>query len=456
VNRILIVDDEQVVAEMVKEMLQSDGYVASIADRFEFAITQMEKDPFDLAIVDLMLKDKSGIDLMAAIKRVRPELPVIILTGHASVATAVEAMQAGACTYIKKPVKKSELICQIENCLEKKALNQELERLRNLVNERYPVENIVYKNIIYRSAKMSQVMDLVSIVANHDANVHIHGETGTGKELVARSIHATGHRKDAPFVAINCGAIPETLFEGELFGYVKGAFTGAEQDKRGLIAQANGGTLFLDEISEMSLNTQKKILRVIEEREFYPVGSSQPVQVDVRIITASNKHLINEVSGGKFREDLYYRVYVVAIELPPLRERKEDLLLLAKHFLSTMCADRNVPAKEFSPQAILKMINYQWPGNVRELKNVIEYAVVMSKGDLIGENAILHTEPNFQYPPIKPYKEAKMDFEKNYLIELIELAQGNISRAAKIAGKPRSQLYSLFSKYHMDPKRFRE
>jgi two-component system response regulator GlrR len=280
------------------------------------------------------------------------------------------------------------------------------------------------------------------------------GESGTGKELIAKNLHLASPRRDGPFVPINCAAIPETLLESELFGYEKGAFTGASKAKKGLFVQAHKGTFFLDEISEMSLSMQAKLLRVLEEGEFYPLGGGKPAKVDVRVVAASNKNLEEEVDKGHFRKDLFYRINVIRIALPPLRERKEDIPPLVKHFLKKISRKMRKEIAGFSPNALRKMIHYHWPGNVRELENTIESAVAMSLKNVITQDLILQTQP-LEEEGLKSFKEAKLDFEKTYLTQLIEFTQGNVTQAARLAGKHRADLYELFKKHNLDPAAFR-
>jgi two-component system response regulator GlrR len=301
---------------------------------------------------------------------------------------------------------------------------------------------------------MQKVFEQVTLAAATDSNVYIEGKSGTGKELIAKTLHVASNRKDGPFIALNCAAIPDTLMESELFGYEKGAFTGANKDKRGLFAGASGGTFFLDEISEMSLSMQAKILRSLEEKEFYPVGSRRTVKVDARIIAASNKNLENEVEKGRFREDLFYRIHVIPIKLPPLQERKEDIPILSRHFLQKFSKEMGKDINGFSLNAMQKLISYPWPGNIRELENTIECAVAMTKRDIITQDFILQSQESNPEGLIS-FKDAKENFEKNYLIQLFELTRGNVSKAAKLAGKYRADVYELVKKYNLKLTDFR-
>jgi two-component system response regulator GlrR len=376
-------------------------------------------------------------------------MPVIILTAYGSIESAVEATKRGAYNYLTKPFDPRELLFQIESALEKRKLTYEIKRLKGLLEERYEFRNIVSKN-----EKMQNILGQVSHVARTDSTIFIYGESGTGKELIAKAIHLASNRKDKPFVGINCAAIPETLLESELFGHEKGAFTGAIRDSKGLFTQAHEGTIFLDEISDMPLSIQAKLLRVLQEKQFYPIGSEKPVEVDVRVIVATNKDLETEMKEGRFREDLFYRVHVIPIHLPPLRERKEDIPLLVEYFLKTFSHEMKKEVKGIAPTAMQKLMLYDWPGNVRELKNIIEYAVAMTRQEVISEDLILHSE-SIPQESLMSLKEARDTFEKGYVIRLLELSRGNVSKAATLAGKYRADFYNLLKKYNIRPENFK-
>ena len=322
--KILVVDDDKNLLELLKIRLESANYEVVAVLREENAVNEMKNHVFDLSIIDLQLFNMDGISLMEELHLINPDMPVIILTAYGSIESAVEAMRRGAFNYLTKPFDPRELLFQIENAFEKRRLSNEIKRLKGLLKERYD-----FKNIVAKSEKMQRVRELVSRVAETDSTIFIYGESGTGKELIAKALHLASDRKDKPFVAINCAAIPETLLESELFGHKKGAFTGAIRDSKGLFAQAHEGTIFLDEIGDMSLSIQAKLLRVLQERQFHPVGSEKPVEVNVRVIVATNKDLEAEVKEGRFREDLFYRIHVIPVYLPPLRERKEDIPLFS-------------------------------------------------------------------------------------------------------------------------------
>lgn len=449
-NKILLVDDDHNILKVLKMRLESDNYLVTTTTNADDAIKVVGNHEFDIALLDLKLAQNSGIELMEILQNIRSEIPVIILTAYGTIASAVEAIKKGAYNYITKPFDYPNILIQINNAIEKKQLSKEIYRLKTILREQHG-----FKNIITKSEKMKQVLDQVLRVAETDSIVNIQGESGTGKELIAKALHLASPRKKGPFIAFNCAAIPETLFEGELFGFKKGAFTGAINNKKGFFDQAHGGSIFLDEISELSLSMQSKLLRVLEEKKFYPLGSEKPTTVNVRIITASNKDLKNEVKNGSFRNDLFYRIHVVPISLPPLRERKEDIPFLAEHFLEKFVRKMDKNIKGFTTGALKKLIQHSWPGNVRELENVIECAIVMSTTDIINENHFLMTEQEMNNY-LKPLREAKNDFEKEYLIKLMEYTHGNITQAAIIAKKYRADLYKILGKYEIKPTNFRK
>jgi len=449
-NKILVLDDEKNLLKVIKMRLEANGYQAATAFRAEAAVEIARKEEIDLALVDLKLAEKNGIEVMEELHQISPEMPIIILTAYGTIKSAVEAMKRGAYSYLTKPFDYRDLLLQIKNGLEKSRLSKEVLRLRNMVEGRYG-----FKNVIGKSEKMKKVLARVRQAAESESSVYIEGESGTGKGLIAKTLHFASPRGDGPFVVINCATIPENLLESELFGYEKGAFTGATRRKKGLFLQAHKGTIFLDEISEMPLFMQAKLLRVLEEKEFYPLGGEKPVKVDTRLMAASNKNMKEEVKKGHFREDLFYRIYVIPIELPPLRERKGDIPLLAEHCLRRITKDNNKEIKGFSRGVLQKLMLYSWPGNVRELENTIECAVAMATQDVVTEDLILPTQTTDR-DRLRPLGEAKKGFERNYIIQLMELTQGNISRAAKLAGKYRADFYSLLKKYDLNPEGFRK
>lgn len=449
-DHILVVDDDRNLLSVIRMRLEAADYKVFTASDSADTLQTVRSQEIDLALVDLKLAGEDGIALMEELHRLHTDLPVIILTAHGSIGTAVEAMKKGASNYLTKPFDHQELLLQMDSALEKRRLSREVDTLRTICSNKFG-----FDNIIGNSAPMKRVLEQVAQAAETDSNVHIEGESGTGKELIAKSLHLASTRKKGPFVAINCAAIPETLLESELFGYKKGAFSGAFGDKKGLFTQAHNGSFFMDEISEMPLTMQSKLLRVLEEREFYPLGGNQTVKVDARIITASNKDLEAQVVQKLFREDLYYRIHVIQVKLPPLRERKEDIPLLARHFLKKCSLEMNKPMNGFNASALQKLLEHSWPGNVRELENAIESAVALALGEEIAEDLLL-PKYDLQTASIKPLKKAKDDFLKNYLVQLIEFTGGNVSQAAKLAGKYRADLYELLKKYKLDPASFRD
>lgn len=450
-GKLLIVDDDRNILELIKMRLESLDYEVRATQDEEEAKKAVTEQVFDLAVIDLQLLHQDGISLMEELRLKNPELPVIILTAHGSIESAVEAIKRGAYTYLTKPFDARELTLQIARALENRRLTSEINRLRELLSEKYD-----FKNIIAKSAKMRMVLESVSRIAITDSTVYIHGESGTGKESIAQAIHLASGRKDNAFVAVNCAAIPETLLESVLFGHVKGAFTGAIKSSKGLFAQAHEGSIFLDEIGDVPLPTQAKLLRVLQERQFHPVGSEQQLEVDVRIIVATNKDLEDLVKQGLFREDLFYRIHVIPIELPPLRERREDIPLLVEHFIKKISEKMKKKVKGLTPVALQKLMTHDWPGNVRELENTIEYAVAMTTHDMITEELILPTKSSEPEDLVKPLKNARDAFEKTYLIQLLEVTRGNVSIAAKMAGKYRADFYMLLKKHSLDPSAFKD
>jgi len=450
-DKLLIVDDDLNVLKVLKMRLESGSYQVEAASEIEAAKELVAKNEYDLAVLDLKFSGGSGIDLMKNIREVDPDLPVIILTAYGTIESAVEAMKEGAYIYLTKPFDYRELLLQIKNGIEKSKLSREVKKLRNIVRQ-----NINTKNIIGQSEAMKKVLDLTFLAAESNSNVFISGESGTGKGIIARALHQLSDRKDKPFVSLNCAAIPATLLESELFGFERGAFTGATANKKGLFVQADGGIIFLDEISEIPLAMQGKLLKALEDREFYPLGAQKTVKVDIRIISASNKDIEMEVEKGNFRSDLFYRIHVIPIRMPPLRERKEDIPLLVEHFLEKYAAKMNKSIKSIAPQALQKIMIYSWPGNVRELENIIECAAVMVRNDVITDDMIVLPTQKMDESAFRSFKESKQDFERSYLIELMKISRGNVSQAAKIAGKYRADLYALLEKYNLSPLEFRQ
>jgi two-component system response regulator GlrR len=453
--KILVVDDDPNLRTLMKVRLEAEGYTLTTAEGGHAALHCIEEeDGFGAALVDMRLEDTDGITLLGQLLLKQPDLPVIIVTAHGSISSAVEATKKGAYDYITKPFDPKDLLHRIEHALESRRLKSEVERLRLLVHERYH-----FDNIIASSEKMHTVLRQVSHIAGTDSTVCLYGESGTGKELVARAIHVASRRADRPFVPINCGAIPENLLENELFGHVKGAYTGADRTQSGLLQQAEGGTLFLDEISELPQSLQVKFLRVIQEREFSPLGAGQSVKVDIRFVAATNQDLTRLVAEGKFREDLYYRIHVIPVSLPPLRDRPEDIPLLASFFLQRFSRAMEKDVRGLSPETLRQLMLYDWPGNVRELANVMERAVVLSTEDLISPDLLLLGKRGPNNGDVKgalePMREAREKFEKSYLVQVLTTARGNVSRASELAQKDRAEFYRLMRKHELDPTVFK-
>ncbi len=447
--RILVVDDEESHRIMLRAVLKDEGYeVVEAADGSE-AVRAVEQEPFDLVLLDVRMKTMDGIEALTEIRKISPLIPVLIMTAYASVKTAVEALKAGAFDYLTKPLDIEELKILIEKALELYHLREENLTLKERLGDRFD-----FSKIIGKSRKMRELFDTLSLVAPTDATILILGESGTGKELVANAIHHNSFRKSQPFIKISCSALPETLLESELFGHERGAFTGAIARREGRFQLAHRGTIFLDEVGEMSPTTQMKLLRVLQEKEFEPLGSVQTLKVDVRVIAATNKDLDQEVKKGRFREDLFYRLNVIPIHLPPLRERKEDIPDLANHFLSQYREKNKKEIKEFSPKALDLLIRYEWPGNIRELENCIERAVIVARGELI---APVDLPPSIQNLPagkgdseiLFPAGISLQEAEKALILKTLEDAGGNRSRAAEILGINRRTLQMKLKEYGM-------
>ncbi len=387
-EKILVADDEKSMRELLEIMLKKEGYKVTLASNGEEVLRLLDKDIYDLALLDIRMPKQDGLTVLKRIKSVSPETVVIMITAYASADTAIKAMKEGAYDYITKPFKVEELNLVIQKALEKKRLQNENLLLKKVVKERYHFENI-----IGQSPKMVELYDLLEKIAPTKTNILIVGESGTGKELVAKAIHYNSPRKDKPFITLNCGAIPESLIESELFGHMRGAFTDAIATKKGLFEVADEGTLFLDEISELPLMMQVKLLRVLQDREFKRVGGTEDIRVDVRIISATNKDLEEAVREKRFREDLFYRLNVIQIKLPALRERKEDIPLLADHFLRKYSEELGKEISQISPGALRLLLQYDYPGNVRELQNIIERAVALETSrELTAENLASYIE----------------------------------------------------------------
>lgn len=451
---ILIVDDDLAHRIMLKKLVGGWGYNVFEADDGAVAIEEASKRPFDLILMDIRMMKVSGIEALEEIKKINPAIPVIIMTAYASVETAVSALKKGAYDYLTKPLDFDELQIVIKRATEHSLLKKENEYLKERLGEKFNRQNI-----IGQSTAMVRLLEIVEQVAPTQATVLITGESGTGKEIIANAIHMNSNRNQAPFVKINCAALTETLLESELFGHEKGAFTGADRRREGKFLQADGGSIFLDEVSEMSQAMQVKLLRVLQERELTRVGGSEVLKVDVRVIAASNKDLKKEIQQGRFREDLFYRLNVVALTVPPLRERKEDIPLLAQHFLQEFAAKNAKNVTSFTPQAVEKLVQYSWPGNVRELMNAVERAVVLSRNAYLdeGELTLLMAEERGASGAEQSgaaNQQASVsgtwsleEIERRSILESLEQAGGNKSEAARRLGITRKTLRKKLTKY---------
>jgi two-component system, NtrC family, response regulator HydG len=444
---ILVVDDDVAHRIMLKKLIGSWGYEISEAEDGSIAISEVRRRAFDLILMDIRMLNVSGIEALEQIKIINPAIPVIIMTAYASVETAVNALKKGAYDYLTKPLDFDELKIAIARATEHSGLKKENEYLKERLGERFDRQSI-----IGRGPAMVKLLDTVSQVAATEATILITGESGTGKEMIANALHYNSQRKEAPFIKINCAALTETLLESELFGHEKGAFTGADRKREGKFRQADGGSIFLDEISEMSPAMQVKLLRVLQEREITRVGGSEVLKINVRVIAASNKDLKKEMGKGRFREDLFYRLNVVALHVPPLRERREDIPLLTQHFLNLFAEKNSKSIKGFTPQAMEKLLKYAWPGNVRELMNAVERAVVLSRGDfldadelalLMADTAVVEKIDQNSRPANIPLEEV----EKRTILEALDNACGNKSEAARRLGITRKTLRAKLEKY---------
>ena len=450
-NTVLVVDDDSAHRTMLRTLISGWGYTVSEADDGAAAIENVKAASYDLVLMDVRMVKVSGLEALEKIKSYNPAIPVIIMTAYSSVETAVEALKQGAHDYLTKPLDFDKLRLILERAMEHTRLKEENRILRESLGRQFDSQNIIGK-----SPAMTKLLETVAQVAPSEATVLISGESGTGKELIAGAIHFNSLRKDGPFVKINCAAITETLLESELFGHEKGAFTGADRRKEGRFSQAHGGTLFLDEVSEMSLTMQVKLLRALQEREFNRVGGETTIQVDVRVIAATNKNLLEQINTGAFREDLYYRLNVVELAVPSLTERKEDIPLLAQHFLEMFATKNQKEIKGFTPRAMHHLIRYDWPGNVRELMNAVERGVVLARTPYLDEadflflkDALLSGDEDQAEPANLAIEgDAPLgEIEKTAILKTLEAAGGNKSEAARRLGITRKTLHKKLKAY---------
>lgn len=445
--RILIVDDDPALLRLLALRLHYEGHTVVEADSGAAALASLDHELPHIMITDLRMPGMDGLALFAAVHRRVPLMPVLMLTANGTIPDAVNAMQRGVFGYVTKPFEGTDLMREVNRALEvSAALGADMPGEKSGETWRAA--------IITRSPHMETLLNEARLMAKSDASVLIQGDSGTGKELLARALHASSARCQAPFVAVNCGAIPENLMESELFGHVRGAFTGAVRDSEGMFASANEGTIFLDEIADLPLPMQVKLLRVLQEREVRPVGAQKAHKIDVRVISASNRKLDDEVALGRFREDLFYRLNVVSLSLPPLSERREDIALLANHFLHSLVKRYAKPITAFAPGGLEQLSTAAWPGNVRQLQNVVEKCVVLSTTPLIPVS-LVQSALSVQGKDMLPLDEARREFERDYLIKLLKITSGNAALAAKIAKRNRTDFYALLARHHMDAASFK-
>ncbi|HGV4932909.1 TPA: two-component system response regulator GlrR [Klebsiella pneumoniae] len=438
--RLLLVDDDPGLLKLLGMRLISEGYSVVTAESGPEALRVLGREKVDLVISDLRMDEMDGLQLFSEIQKGHPGMPVIILTAHGSIPDAVAATQQGVFSFLTKPVDKDALYKAIDEALE----------------QRSPATDEAWRQaIVTRSPLMLRLLEQAGMVAQSDVSVLINGQSGTGKEIVAQAIHNASPRHDKPFVAINCGALPEQLLESELFGHARGAFTGAVSNREGLFQAAEGGTLFLDEIGDMPVALQVKLLRVLQERKVRPLGSNRDIEINVRIISATHRDLPKAMARGEFREDLFYRLNVVNLKIPPLSERTEDIPLLANHLLR-QSADRHKPfVRAFSSDAMKRLMAAKWPGNVRQLVNVIEQCVALTSSPVIGD-ALVEQALEGENTALPTFVEARNQFELNYLRKLLQITKGNVTHAARMAGRNRTEFYKLLSRHELDANDFKE
>ncbi len=445
--RLLLVDDDIDLLRLLSIRLSTAGYQVTVSQSGEQALGLLPVVRPHLVLTDMRMEGMDGLVLFDAIRKNYSALPVIIMTAHGSIPDAVEATRRGVFGFLAKPLQKGELLAEIERALSLYGVSPDVANGDN-------GQDHWRREIITQAPRMLDLLTRAKLAAESGSAVLIRGESGTGKEMLARAIHWASNRSTKPFVGINCGAIPDTLLESELFGHSKGAFTGAVKDYPGLFRSAEGGTLFLDEIGDMPLALQVKLLRVLQERRMRPVGAVGSIDIDVRIVSATHRQLEDEIGEGNFREDLYYRLNVVSLELPSLADRREDIPLLAQHFLQEMVARSGKKLSGFAPEAMELLLSAAWPGNVRQLCNVVEQAVALSTSPIIPaelvSNAIKESRDQ-----ILPFSEARREFEQQYLVRLMQLTKGNVSSAARIAGRNRTEFYKLLGRHHVVPALFK-
>jgi two-component system nitrogen regulation response regulator NtrX len=452
---ILIVDDEPGVRSALSGVLKDEGYDVDAVDSGEACLERLGRQPYDLVVLDIWLPGMDGLATLSRMRERQIETQVVIISGHGNIESAVRAIKMGAFDFVEKPLSLEKTVLVVRNALRQRRLEAENEALRAKVDAQH--------TLVGESYAIEQLREQIAMAAPTNGRVLIMGENGTGKELVARNIHGMSRRRPAPFVEVNCAAIPEELIESELFGHVRGAFTGAVADRRGKFEAAHGGTIFLDEIGDMSLKTQAKVLRVLQEQVMEPVGGSTRIRVDARVLAATNKDLPGEIRAGRFREDLYFRLNVIPIFVPPLRERQEDIPLLADHFMALMAREYGRRPKTFERDAVTVLQQYQWPGNVRELRNVVERLMIMVPGERITSRDLAFLEQvtvaaiDASRPaPLTALHEARDQFERDYILRALAQQHGNISRTAEVLGVERSNLYRKMRAFGIAPRRAEE
>ena len=445
-EHILIVDDESSIRTAIRSVLSEEGYSVSEARCGEEALELISKETPDVVLLDIWLPGLDGLDVLKKMKEVNFPGFILVMSGHGTIETAVKATKLGAYDFIEKPLSLDKLLLVIKNLLSVRELKEENKVLRQKIKSQF--------EMVFRGIAMQKLVEQIHIAAPTNSWILITGENGTGKELVARKIHERSLRREYPFIEVNCAAIPEELIESELFGHEKGAFTGATTSRRGKFDLAHGGTLFLDEIGDMSLKTQAKILRVLQEQKFERVGGAATFEVDVRVIGATNKNLQEEIKEGRFREDLYYRLNVIPIHVPSLRERKEDIRVLAEYFLKILAQENGKRVKQISPEALEVLEAYDWPGNVRELRNTVERLFIMTPSDIIGAQdipaSIIEAEESTTAGRPDDFRNAKMKFEKEYIQRKLKEFEGNVSKTAKAIGMERTNLHRKIKNYQID------
>jgi two-component system response regulator HydG len=449
---ILIVDDESGILDTLRILLKKEGFEVATAQGGKAGLEQIRSGNHDIILTDVRMPQVTGLDILTAAKEQDPVTPVILMTAQASLQTAIQAVNQGAFYYIQKPFSNEEMLAILRRACEYRQIRVENRQLKQEIRRK---DRTTVVRPIGKSRRFTDLLRLAEQVAPNDSTVQIQGESGTGKEVLARYIHNLSQRADGPFLSINCGALPENLLESELFGHVKGSFTGAVRDKQGLFAAARGGTFFLDEVGEMPPSLQIKLLRVLQEREVIPVGATETIPVDVRIVAATNRDLEEEVRRGHFRSDLFYRLNVIALELPSLRDRRDDLILLIDHYLQELGLERDEPPKALSAEALDAVMVYDWPGNVRELQNALEHAVVLSKGPLIEPVSLPERITRRRREPLVAERSSpnpSLDvIERAYIMWVLQAEGGNKTRAAEILGIDPSTLYRKLSRYEEQP-----